>query len=158
MIKHEDIEKFQVFDYTSLDQDGLDLFTDFMRVGIYCFYGFHCEYYPELTREFYANMWLDEVDERFVDSVVKSRLNGVEVYVKEKLLNHIFHLSNTRERCDGQEYYKEKGEGPVFLLNLDKVVEELLVRFKVQENVEIKTKFWIPMISGFTNACSIEIW
>lgn len=46
VINHKEIVDFRVFDYASLDQDGLNLFTDFMRVSIYRFCGFPCDNYP----------------------------------------------------------------------------------------------------------------
>lgn len=40
VIKHEEITEFKVFDYASLDQDGLDLFTNFMKASVLRFCGF----------------------------------------------------------------------------------------------------------------------
>lgn len=48
VIKHENIVEFNVFDYSSFDQDGLELFTNFMFGGVYKFCGFYCDYYLKL--------------------------------------------------------------------------------------------------------------
>lgn len=41
VIKHKNIAECRLFDYSSWDQDGLDLFTDFMFGRIYKFCDFH---------------------------------------------------------------------------------------------------------------------
>lgn len=44
VITHKSIAEFQVFYYTSLEQDGLDLFTNFMTIGSYKFCWYSCDY------------------------------------------------------------------------------------------------------------------
>lgn len=45
--KFEEIAEFRIFYYRSLKEDDLDLFDEFIQAGIYKFYGFHCDYYPD---------------------------------------------------------------------------------------------------------------
>lgn len=48
IIKFEEIAEFRVFDYSSLKEDDLHLFDEFIQLGIYKFYGFHYDCYPQL--------------------------------------------------------------------------------------------------------------
>lgn len=111
VIRHEEIAEFRVFDYKSLEEDELDLFTNFMRACIYKFCGYSCDYYPKMIGEFYANMWIDEVESEYVDRYMKSYRNGVEMMVGKELLKKLFHLNNEGRKCGGQEFTRDTLEG-----------------------------------------------
>lgn len=143
VIKHEDITKFHVFDYTSLNHDGLELFDDFVYKVIYKFCKFHCDFYPELIWQFYANIWINEVDESYNGRVIKSLVNGIEVRTYEKLLKDLFHLTDKGRICDGFEYTRDSGRSSM-CVEFRLVVEELLAKFRVQSDVEINTKVLHP--------------
>lgn len=121
VIKYEEIAQFRMFDYKSLGDDGLDLFMDFIMIGMYRFCGFSCDYYPKLIREFYSNIWIDELDDKFDVSIIKS------------WMNKLFHFSN----YDGQKCRRYTLDGPAKLWDKDEVVERLLEKYKVQKDVEI---------------------
>lgn len=61
-----------------------------------------------MIREFYANLYVDDLDEDFDDCVAKSKLNAVDVYVDEELLLKLFDLSNRGIKCIGADFCKDK--------------------------------------------------
>lgn len=115
-IKHKKITEFRVFDYQLLKGVGMDLFDVFIWTGIYKFCGFFCDYYLEMIREFYANMYIGE------DSMLKSYVNVVDIQVLESLLAHFFHLSNKGKPIVG-EISKETPKGPIIEANVEAIVQ-----------------------------------
>lgn len=141
VIRHKEIVEFLVFDYKSLEEDELDLFMDFIRVGIYKFYGYSYDYYPEMIREFYVNKWIKEVEfEEHMDRYMKSYLNGVEMMFDEELLKKLFHLNNEGRKCSDQEFTRDTLDGPAYILSINAMVDDLLRKFKVLI-LEIRKRF-----------------
>lgn len=50
--------------------------------------------YPDLLREFYVNLYVDKIDDKFDDLVLKLKEKGVEVYVNEELLCRLFSMNS----------------------------------------------------------------
>lgn len=106
-----------MLDYTSLCQEGLELFIDFMFRGIYKFCGFHYELYPEIW-EFYDNMWVDELDKNYDGNLIKSKVNGVEILMHGKLFGEFLRLSDSGKKCAGAKYM-DLLDGSLGVLYLD---------------------------------------
>lgn len=81
VIKNENIAEFRVFDYKSLEEVGLDLFDDFITTKIYKFCRFSYDYYPEMVREFYSNIYVEKEN-----MILNSYVNGVDILVDKALL------------------------------------------------------------------------
>lgn len=102
--------KCWLFDFRSLDLIGLE-FTNFIATRLFRFFSYQCDFYPDLIQEFYANLFVDELDEAFDDFLLKSEVNGVEVNVDGKLLGRLFELSDEGRKCTGAEFMRnEQGE------------------------------------------------
>lgn len=110
VISKERVVEFRVFDFVSLEKDGLDLTHDFLSSGLYKFCAENYDYYLKLVREFYSNLCVDEIDEQFDDKVLKSRVNVINLYVTEELLYKLFNLEYRGRKCMGAEF-KRNEEG-----------------------------------------------
>lgn len=93
-----------MFNYKSLEDARLDLFKDFTSVGIYKFCMYSCDYYLELIREFYSNIYIK-------DNILKSYMNGKDIAIHEGLLAQIFHLNNFGKIISRQEVMCETRRG-----------------------------------------------
>lgn len=142
VIKHEEIVEFRVFNYMSLDEARLYLFMDFIFARIYKFYGYSCNYYPEMFREFYSNIWVNEETK-----ILKSYVNRVEMALDEALLAELFCLNDSGKMCNGQEFSKETPEGPTDLANVYAMAQNLLRLFNAP-GVEIRMKVLDPKDLG----------
>lgn len=107
----EHMAEFRAFNFKSLYSTGLEI-ADFIANGLFRFSSYQCDFYPNLIREFYANLFVDDLDEEaFDNSILKSKMNGVEVYVDEKLLSKFFELSDEGWKCmEAELTRKEQGE------------------------------------------------
>lgn len=80
-------------------------------------------------------------------SFIKSRVNVIEVLIIKKLLNELFHLSYSGKTCVGSEYV-DLLDGSLGMLQLDEFMNALLDKFKVQPNLDIRTKVLDPNVLG----------
>lgn len=134
--------EFKVFDFRSVDSAGLEI-SDFITNGLFMFCSYFCDYYPDLVCEFYANVYVDEIDEEFDDSVLKSKVNRVKVYVNEDLLEKFFSLVNERRECIGEEV-KKNAQVEIMQNHHDYILQKLIEKCKAQEDLEIVTKVLDP--------------
>ena len=91
------ISRAKYFDFESLKTKGWNLneFTD--PQGWSSFVSTQCQTFPDLVKEFYANMTVKELsEEKFLESTVK----GVRIQVSQKILSDILNIPN-----EGNEMY-----------------------------------------------------
>lgn len=108
LLVNEYIAEFTVFNFRALDSAWLDI-TEFIANGLFRFCLYQYDYFPELIYEFYANLYVDEIDEAFDDYVLKSKVNGVEIYVDEKQLSRLFEMNNGGRKCTKAKFSRNEG-------------------------------------------------
>lgn len=62
--------EFKVFDFRSLDSTWLDI-TEFIANRLFRFCSCKADMSPNLVHEFCANLYMNEIDEEFDDSMLK---------------------------------------------------------------------------------------
>lgn len=121
-VKYKEIVELWLFDCKSLEDTRLYSFRDFATASIYKFCRFSCDYSPEIIREFYTSIFIE-------DHLMKFYVKGVEFMVDEKLLAQLFQLNNNGKSIN-HEIRKESREGPTMLANVEEMVQNLLKSFK----------------------------
>ena len=99
VIQHEKLTDSQFYDLESLGKVGLNVGSKFREIGIDRMVTLRKPTYELLVKEFYANFPASSDD--LGDTVIRSKVMGVEITFEESDLANWFELANEGYKCKG---------------------------------------------------------